>query len=66
MNLLDYCAYETQIITSSKESNWVGKIPWRRAWWPTPVSCLENAMDRGAWQAIVHGVAQLDMTEATK
>ena len=21
-------------------------------------SCLENPMDRGAWQAIVHGVAQ--------
>ena len=25
---------------------WVGKIPWRRAWQPTP-SCLENPMDRG-------------------
>ena len=21
-------------------------------------SCLENAMDRGAWQSIVHGVAK--------
>ena len=21
-------------------------------------SCLENSMDRGAWQAIVHGVAE--------
>ena len=21
---------------------WVGKIPWSRAWQPTPVSCLEN------------------------
>ena len=26
-------------------------------------SCLENPMDRGAWLAIVHGVAELDMTE---
>ena len=26
-------------------------------------SCLENPMDRGAWQATVHGVAELDMTE---
>ena len=26
-------------------------------------SCLGNAMDRGAWQATVHGVTELDMTE---
>ena len=26
-------------------------------------SCLENSMDRGAWWAIVHGMAELDMTE---
>ena len=30
---------------------WVGKIPWRRAWQPTLYPCLENLMDRGAWQA---------------
>ena len=28
-------------------------------------SCLENSMDRGAWQATVHGVTELDMTELT-
>ena len=28
-------------------------------------SCLENPMDRRAWQATVHRVAKLDMTEAT-
>ena len=37
---------------------WVGKIPWRWAWQPTPYSCLENPMDRGPWQATVHGVAE--------
>ena len=46
---------------------WVGKIPWRRAWQPIPVllpgKCygqrsLENAMDRGGWQATGHGVAK--------
>ena len=25
-------------------------------------SCLGNPVDRGAWQATVHGVAELDMT----
>ena len=30
---------------------------------PLQYSCLGNPMDRGAWQAIVHGVTkELDMT----
>ena len=30
---------------------------------PLEYSCLENSMDRGAWQATVHGVAkEFDMT----
>ena len=37
---------------------WVGKIPWRRNWRPTPVFLLENSMDRGAWRATVHGVSK--------
>ena len=32
---------------------------------PFQYSCLENPMDRGAWRAMVHGVAESDMTEAT-
>ena len=31
---------------------------------PLQYSCLENLMDRGGWQAAVHGVAkELNMTE---
>ena len=37
---------------------WVGKTPWRRAWQPTPVFLPENPMDREAWWAVVHRVAQ--------
>ena len=45
----------------------IRKIPWRRAWKPTPVFLLENSMDRGAWQVIVHRVAKgSDTTEATE
>ena len=29
--------------------SWLGKIPWRRKWHPTPVFLPGNPMDRGAW-----------------
>ena len=37
---------------------WVGKIPWRRKWHPFQYSYLGNPMDRGAWRATGHAVAE--------
>ena len=40
---------------------WVRKIPWSREWQngnPRQYFCLENPIDRGAWQATVHGVTK--------
>ena len=33
---------------------------------PLQYSCLENPMDRGAWQATVHRVAESDTIEVTE
>ena len=41
---------------------WVGKIPWRREWLPTPVFLPGESLDR-AWQAKAHSVAESDTTE---
>ena len=30
---------------------------------PLQYSCLEDSTDRGAWQATVHGMAEMDMAE---
>ena len=35
--------------------------PWRRKWQPTPVFCLGNPIDRGAWWATVHGFEKNQM-----
>ena len=43
----------------------LGRSPGRGHGNPLQYSCLENPMDRGAWQTTVHRVAESDMTEAT-
>ena len=40
---------------------WVGKIPGEGNGNPLQYPCLENSMDRGAWQATVHGFVKSRM-----
>ena len=35
-----------------------GRFPWRRKWQLTLIFLPGESMDRGAWQAIVHGMAR--------
>ena len=42
--------------------SWVGKIPGGGHGNPLQCSCLKNPLDRGAWWATVHRVAELDTT----
>ena len=42
---------------------WVRKTPKVGNGDPLQYFCLENSMDRGAWRATVHGVAESHMTE---
>ena len=37
---------------------WVGKIPWRRPWQPTPVFLPGESRGKGTWWATVHGVTK--------
>ena len=36
----------------------LGRLPGEGNGNPLQYSCLENPMDRGAWQVIVHGIAK--------
>ena len=40
-----------------------GRSPGEENGHPLQYSCLGNPMDRGAWQATIHGVAKEDTTE---
>ena len=40
-----------------------GRSPGEENGYPLQYSCLENSMNRGAWQDIVHGVTESERTE---
>ena len=37
---------------------WVGKIPWRRKWQPTPAFLSGKSHGQRAWRAIVLGITK--------
>ena len=37
----------------------LGRSAWKGNGNPVQYSCLENSMDRGAWQATIHGVIRV-------
>ena len=41
----------------------LGQSPEEGNGYPLQQSCLENSMDRGAWWAAVHGIAELNTAE---
>ena len=41
----------------------LGRSPGEGSGYPLQYSCLENSIDIGAWQTVVHWIIKLDMTE---
>ena len=47
-----------QEMQETQVHSWVRTILWSRKWQSIQVFLPENPMDRGAWQATVHGVSK--------
>ena len=69
---MDKCSLIAQLVKNSpamQESlfnSWGGRSPGEGNDNPPQYSCLENPMDRGAWQATVHGVTRVGHDLVTK
>ena len=56
-----YCYDDKAPVCNAGDLGWIpgsGRSPGEGNGNPLQHSCLENPMDRGAWQATVHGVAK--------
>ena len=74
--VLLWCLF-TSLVVGGKESPcsgyrrwefhpWVRKIPWGRAWQPTPVFLPGESHGQRAWRATVHGLKRIGHDLATK
>ena len=73
LSTLSLLAYAKRFGSKSKESAWntgdlvlipgLGRSPGKGNICPLQYSCLENSMDRGAWQDTDHWVTKSDTTE---
>ena len=63
----DYvCGFPCSSVVKESACNGLGRSPAEGNDNTLQYSCLENPMDRGAWQATVHGVARVRHDLATK
>ena len=59
LGVLEFCAlYLRASLVALMVKNLPAMSPGEGNGYPLQYSCLENSMDRGAWQAIVHGIAK--------
>ena len=64
-----HCSVSTESTCNARDPGSIpgsGRSPRKGNGNPLEYSCLENHMDRGAWQAIVHEVARVVHDVATK
>ena len=54
---------ETVKNTPTMQETQIQSLGWEDPLEEGMYSCLENPMDRGTWQATVHGVTESDVTE---
>ena len=67
LSIKDYvCGFPCSSVGKESACNGSGRAPGEGNGNTLQNSCLENPMDRGAWQATVHGVARVGHDLETK